>query len=66
LEDATDGLPDGLVGIEEHLPFLFSPYKADGQCPPKLPARGLAADSSVQTSADDVELRFGHGTLQAE
>src|SRR5664279_5108166 len=63
LEDGADGAGHRFVGMEQDFTIGLSPYETHGQTATQLPARGLVADTSVQSCANDVQLGFAHRAL---
>ena len=52
--------------MEPDLALLLSPDEADRQAAAQFAARGLVANAAVEPRAQDVQLGFAHGALEAE
>jgi len=65
-EYRPDGAGDGLIRMKQDFPIQFSPNEAYGQTAPQFPTSRLVADATVETSTDDMQLRFTHGALQTQ
>ena len=64
-EHRGDRLGDRLIRRDDHL-IVVVVVEPGGQVQPQLPAGGLAAQPFGQPRAQQVQLSFGHGALQAE
>src|SRR5215470_2514590 len=62
-EDRANHAHHGLIGMKTDFAVLFSPYEADWQASPQLPACCLIADSTLKPCAEDVQFRFSHDAL---
>src|SRR5436309_8264958 len=66
LEDRVNRSGHGGIGMEENFAVGFTPDKTNGQAAAQLTASRLVADATFQPGADDVQLCFAHGALEAE
>jgi hypothetical protein len=52
--------------MESHFAIFLTPDEADGKTATQLAASGLVANSAVEAGAQDMQLGFAHGALEAE
>jgi hypothetical protein len=65
-EYGTNRAGDGFVRVEEHFAVLLTPDEPHRETSTQLPAGCLIADSSVEPSAQNVQLGLGHRALESE
>src|SRR5207302_1296051 len=66
LEDRADRAGDRFIGMKEDFTILVSPNQTNRQAAAQFSASSLVADATVETGANDVQLRFTHRALQTK
>src|SRR5262249_44613699 len=66
LEDITDGVNDGFIGMKQDLAVGFTPDKAHGQATPQFTAFGLITNTAVEPRTNDMQFGFAHRPLESQ